>query len=317
MAVTLFPENPVPLLTSFDNAEATYTFGTQVTFADPGVIEFVRFWGSLNAFTTSPIGAVYTTGGALESSQLFTVLSQATWNTVTLSSPVSLPAPGLTRRIAVGPLDRYAAGSNVFPRTSNGMTGSAGYFVVGGALAFPDSAPQTTWYAVDVGFTPASGANAGRTIIVRGPRAGARHVRAFPLLTRTPLNVAARPPLSWNFSVAPNKWEFGVESTRTSALSQTRIRTTVSASTGGEVYNPLHTALAYAFLAGASARPTDADWKPGNWDVTSIRSYVAECLVGPGGTVQLAKGRYYRWLRVTDPVAGEVVIGQVGMLFVD
>lgn len=322
MANSLFPANPVSLLTSFDNAEATYSFGTDITFADPGVIEFVRFWGSLNPITTTPSGAVYlTSGGAPVSSQVFAgypagFLTSA-WNTVTLSSPVSLVTPGLTRRIVVGPINRYAAGTGVFPRTANGMTGTAGYFVTGTSLAFPDSAPQTTWYSVDVGFTPSSGANAGRTIIVRGPRAGLRRARPGPLLLRTPLITAARAPLSWSLGVAPNKWEVGVDSTRASVLSQTRIRTNVFVTSGGEVYNPTHAAVAYAFLPGASARPVDADWKAGNWDITLIRSYVAETLVGPGTLFPLAKGHYYRWLRITDPVAGEVVIEPVGTLFMD
>lgn len=320
--VSLFPENPVPLLTSFDNAESTYTFGEDILFSEAGTIDGVRFWGSSNPITTSPSGAVFlTSGGAPVSSQAYAGypagFQVSAWNTVMLSSPVTLLTPGLTRRVSVGPLNRYAAGTGVFPRTANGMTGSAGYFVAAGTLTFPDSAPQTTWYAVDVLFTPAAGTYAGKTIIVRPARGRSILGRSSPIVLRTSPITAARPPLSWSFEVAPNKWRLGMDETRISALSLERVRTSVFVTSNGTIYNPTHAAIAYAFLEDNRARPEAGDWKPGTWDVTLTRTYMAECLVGPSGTVQLARGRYYRWLRITDPVSAETVIAQVGKLFVD
>jgi hypothetical protein len=55
----------------------------------------------------------------------------------------------------------------------------------------------------------------------------------------------------------------------------------------------------------------------GDWDVNTIGTYVGRVLVGPASGAVLAAGRYYPWVRITDPVSGETVVRQVGKLFID
>lgn len=315
---TLFPENPLSLLTSLDNAEDVYTMGTQVEFQTDFLIQQVRFWAASNPLGTSPIGAVYlTTGGAPVSQQAFPgPFFQSAWNTVTLGSPVAVTA-GALRRIAVGPLNRYTAGTAVFPRTQAPLVGTGGYFRANAALTFPDSGPQTTWYSVDLVGEIITGARRPVSIVTSFRRRVRDVVRPMSLFVRTPAPRAARASLLWSFDVAPNKWEIDMEFTRVNALSTAKVRNSVFVTADGEVYNPTSAAVSFAFLPNPQALPEAADWKPGTWDVTLTRQYVAECLVGPAGAVTLSRGRYYRWLRIVDPVSGEMVIEPSGKLLVD
>ncbi|MEU5043161.1 hypothetical protein [Streptomyces griseorubiginosus] len=77
----------------------------------------------------------------------------------------------------------------------------------------------------------------------------------------------------------------------------------VRASVQGEPYNPTADAVEFAFTA-VTAKPTTGDWKTGSWDGTQPRppgnAYIAHCLVGPGGTVELPAGTYTMWIRITD-----------------
>jgi hypothetical protein len=69
-----------------------------------------------------------------------------------------------------------------------------------------------------------------------------------------------------------------------------------------------------AFLT-SSAAPTSGDWRAASWDVDSTGSparYRAQCLVGPGGTAELAAGVYNVWVRVTDNP--EVPVRRAGQL---
>lgn len=92
--------------------------------------------------------------------------------------------------------------------------------------------------------------------------------------------------------------------------------------------------VSFAFLATREARPAEDDWKEGSWDPAPTTSgqqpataklpaisrefvrvpvfpedeeggtvdAVARCLVGPGGTVELAVGKWYTWLRISGAV---------------
>lgn len=69
-----------------------------------------------------------------------------------------------------------------------------------------------------------------------------------------------------------------------------------------------------AFQAGSTA-PAPGDWRAASWDVDSTITparYRAQCLVGPGGTVELAAGVYSVWVRVTD--APEIPVRRAGQL---
>lgn len=139
-----------------DNAEDTYSMGTRVTFAVAGTITAVRFWGTTNAIVTSPFGAVYDTGGNLQVSKAAGAYVTSGWNTVTFDTPFSVAA-GETWDCVVGPINRYAATTGVFPLTVGDLTGTQGRFVTGTSLAWPTSLSGggATWLSVDVVFTPA------------------------------------------------------------------------------------------------------------------------------------------------------------------
>jgi hypothetical protein len=88
-----------------------------------------------------------------------------------------------------------------------------------------------------------------------------------------------------------------------SALSREFVPAAVTATAAGQPVNPTGDVVEFAFTA-ISAKPVTGDWKSGSWDGTQPQTpgnaYIAHCLVGPGGTVQLAAGRYQMWIRVTD-----------------
>ena len=77
----------------------------------------------------------------------------------------------------------------------------------------------------------------------------------------------------------------------------------VEAIVAGAPYNPTGDQVAFAFTTPGTS-PMGAQWWPGSWDSTSPAGggswYTALCLVGPGGTVQLAPGSYQVWVKVTD-----------------
>lgn len=66
--------------------------------------------------------------------------------------------------------------------------------------------------------------------------------------------------------------------------------------------NPTTDVVAIAFTA-PGADPQTTDWKTASWNTgvnPGVNQYLAQCLVGPGGTVQLTVGTYAIWVRVTD-----------------
>jgi hypothetical protein len=78
----------------------------------------------------------------------------------------------------------------------------------------------------------------------------------------------------------------------------------VSGRESGAAVNPTGNAVAMAFPTTNIAPAAGAsDWKAATWDTdstTTPATYRAQCLVGPGGTVELAAGTYYMFVKVTD-----------------
>jgi hypothetical protein len=63
--------------------------------------------------------------------------------------------------------------------------------------------------------------------------------------------------------------------------------------------NPTGDTVQMAFLSvPPPTQPTSLQWNVATWQTTST-PYIALCLVGPGGTIQLASGQWYVWLRIT------------------
>jgi len=89
------------------------------------------------------------------------------------------------------------------------------------------------------------------------------------------------------------------------------VQAVVQVSAGDTNYDPTADEVQWAFVNG-SAYPST--WYTGAWTTNLQGQYVAECLIGPGGTVQLQPAIYTCWIQITDdpevPVrtAGSVTI---------
>ena len=102
-----------------------------------------------------------------------------------------------------------------------------------------------------------------------------------------------------------------------SALSLQYVQAAVTATVAGAAYNPTADTVQFAFTANG-VQPGTSDWKTGSWDGTNPRpngSYVAQCLVGPGGAIALTTGTYTVWIKVTD--SPEIPVINVGLLKID
>lgn len=79
--------------------------------------------------------------------------------------------------------------------------------------------------------------------------------------------------------------------------------------------NPTTDTVMMAFTTGTDPQP--GDWKTAAWDTSAplgSNQFLAQCLVGPGGTVQLAAGQYAIWVKVTDnPEIPILPAGQLGI----
>lgn len=142
---------------------------------------------------------------------------------------------------------------------------------------------------------------AGHTILARGKAAPA----------------SSLDDMTFTFGDLESKWGFQMLTQRVSSLSRERVQIAVRADSDGLPYNPMAATPEMAFLGSSLAEPVAGDWKACNWDVTRLGTYVMQCMVGPGGTVNLAKGSYYAWARLTDAASGEQPVAQVTRLFVD
>jgi hypothetical protein len=67
-------------------------------------------------------------------------------------------------------------------------------------------------------------------------------------------------------------------------------------------YNPTADVVEFAFTEPGTS-VIGAQWWTGSWvssESTGSNGYLAQCLVGPGGTTQLPPGSYQVWVQVTD-----------------
>ena len=85
-----------------------------------------------------------------------------------------------------------------------------------------------------------------------------------------------------------------------SSLSTQYILVPVRAQSMGLPYNPTGLTVEMAFIDGW-AEPGSGDWNAASWASTSTvnGAYLAQCLVGPEGTITLAIGAYQTWVRIT------------------
>ena len=121
--------------------------------------------------------------------------------------------------------------------------------------------------------------------------------------------------LARRFAPPSTKWVFGEVLVGTTnqqipAVSTEYVRVEVAATANGAAVDPTADTVQFAFLS-SYAEPASGDWKSGSWDSENGR-YYAQCLVGPSGTVTLAKGPWFVWVKVT--ASPEAPVRQVGQL---
>lgn len=99
---------------------------------------------------------------------------------------------------------------------------------------------------------------------------------------------------------------------RLSSLSLEYVKVPVSATESGQAVDPTDLGVEMAFTTNGN-EPAAEDWRAGDWE-TAGSKYLARCLVGPAGAIELDDGAYVIWLRVTaDP---EIPVKRVGALVV-
>lgn len=107
----------------------------------------------------------------------------------------------------------------------------------------------------------------------------------------------------------------GFDTIGMSSLSTQYVLVPVSATKAGASYNPTGDAVQFAFMPTATQVPGISDWVSGLWqtDTSSLLyPYLAQCLVGPSGTITLGLGTYYMYLRVQDnPEIPVLIAGQL------
>jgi hypothetical protein len=94
------------------------------------------------------------------------------------------------------------------------------------------------------------------------------------------------------------------------------VRVHVWAEEDGATVNPTSDTVQMAFITPGTT-PVAGDWKAASWDVDASvvpTRYRPQCLVGPGGTVTLAAGRYETWVKVTH--SPEIPVKKAGLLVV-
>lgn len=145
------------------------------------------------------------------------------------------------------------------------------------------------------------------------------------ILYRAPIDVGL-PETKWELgAVAESPFVVGLPETKwvieggvlLLALSQATleyVRVPVFASVNGQPVNPVAYVVQMAFLTSDTASPSSGDWVAASWDtaVNPITTYVAQCLVGTGGTIALPVGFYYVWIKVT--ASPEAPVRSVGTL---
>jgi hypothetical protein len=89
----------------------------------------------------------------------------------------------------------------------------------------------------------------------------------------------------------------------------------VTATKAGVPYNPTGDTVQFAFMPTPTQVPQNADWVSGSWETDTsevLYPYLAQCLVGPSGTITLGIGTYIIYLKVSDnPETPVLITGQL------
>lgn len=200
---------------SNNNSDGTPTIesSTTLVFAVSGQVTSIRFYATANTGGTwtgylwQPTASDSSPAGTLLASQVSAAPTASTWNTITLSTPVSVTA-GVAYRVAIhNDQGRYVATSSFFTSalvngnitgiadgaTVGGLVLNNGTFNIGSSAAYPGSSFNSTCYFVDVDFTPGSGpafvpggSQRRRLVVPRTSRGGARVSAPVPAPASVP-----------------------------------------------------------------------------------------------------------------------------------
>src|SRR4051812_36719179 len=101
---------------------------------------------------------------------------------------------------------------------------------------------------------------------------------------------------------------------RLSVLDKRYILVPVSIKADGVNFDPTSDVVQMAFITDSATAPVTGDWKSASWEAGGGTGnvYYARCLVGPAGTVTLAAGLYFVWVKIVDNP--ETVVVQVDTL---
>lgn len=104
-----------------------------------------------------------------------------------------------------------------------------------------------------------------------------------------------------------------------SSLATLMVQVPISAVLNGTTaYNPTADTVQFAFIAPLpNIKPAPSDWQAGSWVTNPGPVYMAQCLVGPGGTIALAAGVYAIWVKVIDNPETFIPPGGVGTLTIE
>lgn len=99
-----------------------------------------------------------------------------------------------------------------------------------------------------------------------------------------------------------------------SSLATTYVRVAAYTDANGVPTNPSSLVVEMAFIPAINnSVPQVSDWKVGSWTQTAQGGYVAQCLIGPSGTIALTAGTTYNvWIQIQ--ASPETVIENVGQI---
>lgn len=97
------------------------------------------------------------------------------------------------------------------------------------------------------------------------------------------------------------------------AASLEYVRVPVTATAAGLPVDPTSDSVAMAFMPNPTTQPGSGDWHTASWDTGTFGGrYIAQCLIGPGGGVQLNPATWWVWVKIVD--SPEVPVRAAGTL---
>lgn len=210
--------------------------------------------------------------------------------------------------------------SGTAPKTATGAsTGQAGLYDTGvGVKTVPSVTIEYTGLHAAGAATKQTTGAATAAVGLQGTGVGVKTTTSTSTGLVGLLAVDGRPEvdLTIGYGVLGPKWQPGILGSSTgqrgplvnqSVLSTAYIQIPVSVSAAGAPFDPTLDTVSWAFTTPTGS-PTV--WYTGSWDTDPAGTPLAQVLVGPSGTVTLARGTYTAWVKITDNP--EIPVAAVG-----